>query len=289
MKIYKFIFILIFIETFSQNSKIKIIDDFNSPVSYLYMKLGEKYLYTNNDGILELNFQKNDTLFFVEEFIEPSYITTNNLKNNQINLFKISYKTELSDLVVTQLDYTKYKKEKKYKYGITRAKTKYTASAGIVIATRIDMDNKSESLLSSVKINMYNKNSKSSKFKLRFYKIDSLSKMPEKEIITKDTIFQLTKKDPKINLEPLKIMVPKSGLYIGLEWIPESSNIKKNEILKYKRDIKEPYIKVTQSSREDYKTYMIDLLFPKSSWQKEYNPFSFLPYNLLLKVKIKEK
>ncbi|GMN11679.1 carboxypeptidase-like regulatory domain-containing protein [Croceitalea sp. MTPC9] len=59
------------------------------------------------------------------------------------------------------------------------------------------------------------------KFRLRFYNVDSKSKMPNKDMVQKSIILESvrTYDYTSIDISSLKLQMPQNGVYIGLEWL----------------------------------------------------------------------
>lgn len=60
-----------------------------------------------------------------------------------------------------------------------------------------------------------------SKFRLRFYAVDPITKMPTKDLVQKSLILESVKGNEftSIDLSALRIAMPRDGIYVGLEWI----------------------------------------------------------------------
>ncbi len=60
-----------------------------------------------------------------------------------------------------------------------------------------------------------------SKFRLRFYAVDPITKMPTNDLIKKSLVLESIKggEYTSIDLSSLNITMPRDGLYVGLEWL----------------------------------------------------------------------
>lgn len=82
----------------------------------------------------------------------------------------------------------------------------------------------SKKYLESVTVFFRKKNEfsrESSKFRLRFYTVDPVTKMPSKDMVKKSIILESVKSFgyTSIDLSSLKLQIPREGIYIGLEWL----------------------------------------------------------------------
>ncbi|NND78689.1 MAG: carboxypeptidase-like regulatory domain-containing protein [Maribacter sp.] len=69
-----------------------------------------------------------------------------------------------------------------------------------------------------------------SKFRLRIYDVDAETKKPGKDIIHKSIVLQSNAEEDfvAIDLAPMHLKIPQSGIYIGVEWLFVPSNWYKN-------------------------------------------------------------
>ncbi|MBM1106342.1 carboxypeptidase-like regulatory domain-containing protein [Aurantibacter crassamenti] len=69
-------------------------------------------------------------------------------------------------------------------------------------------------------------NDHSSKFRIRIYDVDPITKAPNKDLVRKSLVLEseLDKDYVSLDLSSLNIKIPKEGVYIGLEWLFISNN-----------------------------------------------------------------
>ncbi len=73
-------------------------------------------------------------------------------------------------------------------------------------------------------------NQRSSKFRLRIYDVDHLTKEPNKDVVRKSLVLEseVEKDYVSLDLSSLNIEIPKEGIYVGLEWLFVSYNWYRN-------------------------------------------------------------
>lgn len=75
-------------------------------------------------------------------------------------------------------------------------------------------------------------NRATSKFRLRIYDVDLETKKPNKDILRKSIVLESNVNEDfvSIDLGPIRIKIPESGIYIGVEWLFVPSNWYRNTI-----------------------------------------------------------
>lgn len=179
---------------------------------------------TNENGKCFLDIPKS----FLEKKVHISslgykdtIINANTLcVSKRLNLAEESFK--LSEVVVTESLGDSYVLNPIGSYDIKSGF--YSSSTPWVLATYFPNIGAAEKLLNKITVFMQdNKNFKrnTSKFRLRIYDVDLVTKMPGKDILRHSIVLESEREKDfvSVDLSGLQIKVPLEGVYVGLEWL----------------------------------------------------------------------
>jgi hypothetical protein len=110
-----------------------------------------------------------------------------------------------------------------------------------------------------------------SKLSIHIYSLDN-DKKPDKDLLEKKMILTPKKEEGilELNLTNYKIMMPKEGFYIGIEWISPDNALIRADGTKFENDL---YVFLNKNVNKSL-VYSKSLFYTKNLWQK----YDFVPY-----------
>lgn len=208
--------------------KIKDIRGKAVPLANVFSIKNQKGTVTNEKGEFELqNIYNNDTLKIENISFIPKLIAVKDFKNGNTITLSDSVKS-LGDVVVR--NFNAFKKLASLGYSSYEDHGEFKFVPGNQIAVYFKNPNRKEAWLKSVSFNIKDFGSCNTNFRIRLLKVDLQKSMPSTDIITEDIIVfhQDLKKKNTVNLSDYKIIFPKEGMFVDIEWLPSENNCKKS-------------------------------------------------------------
>lgn len=216
--IYKILFILLSINAFSQ--EVLVLDSLNKePVAFTnyYLKKNSEIVnsgYCNERGIFSISkgidFQ---TISLTCVGYESKTLNSSDLKDT---IFLKRSIVSLSEVVIPNSHVIKLLGNSELK-----RKASLSASKGMEIAVFIDNPFRLEKKIHSFLLKIKNKQDLSTGIRVHLYSKDSLTNMPNEELLTENIVYILknNKSEFEIDVKDKGIVFPKEGCFIGIEWL----------------------------------------------------------------------
>ena len=247
IKIMKNIFIIFYIVSISsfafsqKQNKIQIIDyRTKKPVSFvtIFDKQSNKGFYCDENGYFLSGKITTDTIILSCIGYELLNISKNDMiKQDKINMYPKVY--NINEIVISP---DKKQRIKKYS-GFSKCKPALSISntQGAVFATLINNPNNINSIISEIIIPTRNNNHLSKKenilngfFRIHLYSVNEKDSSPNKELLNENLTFNFsdfnkknkigisTRNVIKINISEYNIMMPRDGIFVGIEWLGDN-------------------------------------------------------------------
>lgn len=290
MKYLLYFFIFFQTLSFSQTLKGVITDSItNSPLKYtnISFKNNNGGTTSNIEGEYQINIKNNlnDTLKISYTGYKPKYISLS--KYNESKQYELKIKLELLENLIDEIIVSE--KQKKYNKQINIKSKKggdirMFAFPGCEFALRFFNKKKEKGRVKSVSIH-FRKNPKANKltkYRIKFYSIDSITRFPSEYLLKEDIIITPKNKTYvyELNVEDKKIPFLEDGIFVAIELLDLKSEFKKGD--KVGPGLKFSYGEEQQLTFENY--YNRKWLRSKMISYK-----NNLPVNILVDLKVKYK
>lgn len=213
------------------NQKIQILDkETNDPVSFatILNKHKNSGAYADKNGYFIFEFQKNDTLVIscIGYFSKIIAIKTSNdqdviyLNPKMYNINEIVVKPDSKEQKTRHLGYDKHKPD------FTICNT-----PGAIIASYILNQTQLSIVIKEIIIPTKEKkrssehnNIQEGYIRVHLFTVNPVNNSPDKELLTKNLIYNTSelKRNIKIDISDQNILVPKEGVFVGIEWLGEN-------------------------------------------------------------------
>ncbi|AWH73535.1 hypothetical protein DCS32_05005 [Dokdonia sp. Dokd-P16] len=216
-----FIIILFSLNLYSQEKKVCILDSISkNPVSFssIYYSTSNRGSISDINGVVNIKTLDNSEKISISNL---GYHTKDIFTNNINDTIYLNKKTEqLPEIILesTKNDLLGFSNSKK---------TKYLGSqiSGPILVQLISNPNQSQTIINKLIFNIRSSKRDSLYVRAHLFTIDSASMKPKIELLSKSIIKKLNKRkgNLEIDISGEKIIFPKDGVYIGLEWLGEDN------------------------------------------------------------------
>jgi hypothetical protein len=211
----------------------------------------------NGDFLLK-NININDSIKISNIAYIPLIIAIKNINNNDTIILRDSIK-RLEGVIVK--NFNQFKKNEII--GITNNKNngEFSLIPGNQLSIYINNPNKREAWIKEVNFRIKKFGKCKNSIRIRFIKPDTLTLSPTYDILDENVTIPSNelKKSNNINLSIYKIVLPKEGVFVVLEWIYPQSDCDKNS-----------YTSIS-ANMEIYEN-LVWLNFRDKKWSNSYNP-----------------
>ncbi len=183
---------------------------------------------TNEYGEFELyNLSLLDTLKITNISFIPRLIPISLLYNNT-DIVLIDSIKKLDDVIVKS--FSSYKKVLNLGYSSFSNRGEFKLLPGNQIAVYIDNPSNKEGWVKNITFGIKDFGKCKNSLRLRLLEADTITFYPTNDLLLDNIIFDISslKRKNKIDLSSYKILMPKQGIYIMLEWISPDTNCDKN-------------------------------------------------------------
>jgi hypothetical protein len=183
---------------------------------------------TNENGEFELhNLSHLDTLKITNIAFVPKLIPISTLHNNDEIILNDSIK-KLDEVIVRS--FSSYKKKLDLGYSSSSSRGEFKLQPGNQIAVYINNPSNREGWVKNITFGIKDFGKCKNSMRLRLLEADSISFYPTNDLLLENIILENNslKRKNKIDLSSYKIIMPKNGIYIMLEWVSLDENCDKN-------------------------------------------------------------
>jgi len=217
-----FIIILFSLNLYSQEKKVCIIDSISgNPVSFssIYYSTSNRGSITDINGVVSIKpLDKGEKI----SISNLGYHTKDIFANNINDTIYLNKKTEQLPEIILE-------SKKKDLLGFSNSKkTKYLGCqiSGPILVQFISNPNQSQTLINKLIFNIRSSKRDSLYVRAHLFTIDATTGKPKIELLSKSILKKLNKRkgNLEIDISGEKIIFPKDGVFIGLEWLGKDND-----------------------------------------------------------------
>lgn len=226
-----FLLIIIANSSFAQTSikgKIKDIRGNALPFTNIVLLKSNNGTITNEYGEFELhNISLIDTLKITNIAFIPKLIAVNLMSNN-MEIVLIDSVKKLDEVIVK--NFGSYKQILNLGYSTFSNRGEFKLLPGNQIAVYINNPSNKEGWVKNISFGIKDFGKCKNSLRLRLLEVDTITFYPTNDLLLDDIILDISslKKKNKIDLSSYKVLMPKQGIYIMLEWVSPDTDCNKN-------------------------------------------------------------
>lgn len=231
MKLIVFALIIIPALSYSQiNIKGVVCNSKGNPLSFTNIVSLKKQngTATDKDGVFQLeNLDKNDTLKITNIAYYPKLVSVESLLKNDTILLIENTKT-LDEVIIT--NFTKFKTEEDLGFLNFKTNASFDLKPGGQIALFIENERKRIGWIKEVSFKAKTQGKCKCGIRVRLMQSDASGIKPDLDLLNDNVIVNSSdlKRTNRINLSDYKILMPKSGVFVVLEWLYSNNDCDKN-------------------------------------------------------------
>jgi len=183
---------------------------------------------TNENGEFQLrNIFVTDTLKITNIAFIPKLIPVS-LMHDNYEIILIDSIKKLDEVIVK--NFRSFKNLLTLGYSSSSTRGEFKLLPGNQIAVYIDNPNNKDGWIKSITFGIKDYGKCKNSMRLRLLEVDSITNFPSIDLLTENVILdnKTLKKKNNIDLSTYKILMPKNGIYIMLEWLDIETNCDKN-------------------------------------------------------------
>jgi hypothetical protein len=195
---------------------------------------------TNENGEFQLsNILETDTLKITNIAFIPKLIPVSLIHDNY-EIFLVDSIKKLDEVIVKNFRVFRNLLNLGYSSSSTRGEFRFVP--GNQLAVYINNPYNKNGWIKSVKFGIKDYGKCQNSMRLRLLEVDRITNFPTIDLLTENVILanKILKKKNTIDLSEYKILMPKNGIYIMIEWLDTESNCDKNSYTSISANLETP-------------------------------------------------